>query len=404
MTLDGIGGRLVLQPGTQPALLCERPMIGPTLLKRLTEGRRAVLVPDVLAAVFTLCAQAQRGTARRAVRAAMGLQDTPEEVRAEARRHALRVMREQLQRLALDWPALMDVTPQPNPFVVPGSTSQSAATNWLRSAPVLQLPDVGAWPFARNGAAELQALNDIAQAMPSWLVRQLFGIPLRHWLDAWHAAPSDWLSQWASNHTHPVTQGLAAVREVAQAVAWPCRALAPLEAPADDMRALAAAVAHYPHFAERPMWRGGCAETGPWTRHGARHDRARQPLSLWERLGSRLADIAQLALNQAAPQADSPLALGALTLTPCEGIAWTEMSRGLLIHWVRLHDGALDVDTARVQRYHVVAPTEWNFHPEGAFAQWLAAQSGCDRAAIRLAAGALDPCLAFHIEKAVNHA
>ena len=45
------------------------------------------------------------------------------------------------------------------------------------------------------------------------------------------------------------------------------------------------------------------------------------------------------------------------------------MARGLLVHSVQLDGPGLD---ARVLACRVVAPTEWNFHPQGAVAQVLA--------------------------------
>jgi coenzyme F420-reducing hydrogenase alpha subunit len=97
-----------------------------------------------------------------------------------------------------------------------------------------------------------------------------------------------------------------------------------------------------------------------------------------------------------APAHAGPLACGALALAPGEGIAWTEMSRGLLMHWVRLEEGARQPDTARVALYRVLAPTEWNFHPRGALGLALAA-GRLDAAAARLAALALDPCIRFDV-------
>jgi hypothetical protein len=77
------------------------------------------------------------------------------------------------------------------------------------------------------------------------------------------------------------------------------------------------------------------------------------------------------------------------------------MSRGLLVHWVQLEGGDPDPAVSRAQRVHVLAPTEWNFHADGAFARWLAAcRSEVDGPAVRLAAMALDPCLAFTIAHA----
>ena len=57
---------------------------------------------------------------------------------------------------------------------------------------------------------------------------------------------------------------------------------------------------------------------------------------------------------------------GALPLADGEAIAWTEMARGLLVHWVRLEDSP---SGPRVADCRVLAPTEWNFHPRGVLAQ-----------------------------------
>ena len=119
-------------------------------------------------------------------------------------------------------------------------------------------------------------------------------------------------------------------------------------------------------------------------------------LSLWHRLGARLADLVHLALGDG-------LACGACTLGPGEGIAWTEMSRGLLVHWVRLEDGPQAPDTARAAAYRVLAPTEWNFHPHGALAEALRSRR-LHAAQARLAAAALDPCIRFDIAEEPAHA
>ena len=68
-------------------------------------------------------------------------------------------------------------------------------------------------------------------------------------------------------------------------------------------------------------------------------------------------------------------AFGALTLGRGEGIAWSEMSHGLLVHWVRLQAGETDPATAPAERDHVLAPTEWNFHPDGALSRAIGEQA-----------------------------
>jgi hypothetical protein len=372
LNADAVIGRLVLHPGATPSVTCERPMVGAALLGRLTEGRRAVLLPDLLASVFTLCGDAQRSTARRAVKAALGRADSAIDTARDSHAIALHLAREHLQRFALDLPTLAPAG------VAPG-------VGWLRDAPVMALPAI-------TGGPGEQALQDCAAALPGWLQRRLFGMPVTEWLEAWHAERGAWLARWSARHDHPVAHWLAAVRDDAQAVAWPCRALDLIGEGAPAWHELGAAIAADPRFVERPHWHGASAETGPWTRHG----RIEPVLTAWDRLGARLADLAHAA-SGALP------AIGALTLAGGEGLAWTEMSRGLLVHWVRLESGDTDADTARAERYHVLAPTEWNFHPDGAFARALASHA-IDARRIALAAAALDPCLAFKIEAEAQHA
>jgi coenzyme F420-reducing hydrogenase alpha subunit len=76
-----------------------------------------------------------------------------------------------------------------------------------------------------------------------------------------------------------------------------------------------------------------------------------------------------------------------------EGLAQVEAARGVLVHWLRLEGGS-------VAGHRILAPTEWNFHPQGALAQGLAglpAGSGLAGLA-RLLVDAVDPCVACHVE------
>ena len=365
MSVEHLAGRLLLCPQGAPAVVCERPMVGAALLGRLTAGRRAVLLPDLLAGVFSLCADAQRSTARRAVKAALGFADGDADAARDRLALTAHVACEHLQRFALDLPA---------------HTGAGGDVGWMRDAPVTALPSI------TTGPGE-QALRHALQALPGWLERRLFGQGCAEWLAGWQAEGGAWLARWCACGGHPVTRWLAQVQADAHAAAWHCRALDLLDDPQEGMREVAEALRESPGYGERPLWQGEPAETGPWTRQGADEG----VYTAWDRLGARLAELAALASGQ-------PLALGALTLAGGEGIAWTEMSRGLLVHWVRLAPGSGE---PTVQDCRVLAPTEWNFHPEGLFARWLA---GAPRApaTVRLAAAALDPCIAFTVQGAGN--
>lgn len=341
--LHDLAGRLWLQPGAATPVRCERPMVGATMMRRLAEGRPARLLPDLLAAVFTLGATAQRSTARRAVRAALGGLD--DEATAARDREALRraALADHLQRFALDLPALAPVA------------GAGPAPAWLRALP----PQPGAEALARG----------------------LLGGPAAAWLQRWQAEGGAWLARWAAGSPHPVARWLAGVQGAARAARWESPALPVAREAATTMPVLAARLAAEPNFAETPTWAGQPAETGPWTTGPG------PAADAWDRLGARLAEAVALA-DGAQPVA------GALPLAPGEGIAWSGMARGLLVHWVRLDDPA--AEHARAAAYRVLAPTEWNFHPQGGFGSALRA-GRIAPAHTALAAAALDPCLRFEV-------
>jgi Ni,Fe-hydrogenase I large subunit len=116
-------------------------------------------------------------------------------------------------------------------------------------------------------------------------------------------------------------------------------------------------------------------------------------------MAARLVELAALLVELAGGPDDDAASPGihAFAPAPGEGLAAVQTARGLLLHRARVAHG-------RVAGYQVVAPTEWNFHPEGPLARGLAGLEADGDAALercaRLAAQALDPCVACRIEVA----
>jgi coenzyme F420-reducing hydrogenase alpha subunit len=76
------------------------------------------------------------------------------------------------------------------------------------------------------------------------------------------------------------------------------------------------------------------------------------------------------------------------------GLGAAEAARGRLVHAVEVADGL-------VRRYRILAPTEWNFHPEGAAARGLAQIANSAPAQrewlARLFITAVDPCVGYDL-------
>jgi hypothetical protein len=379
-TADAAGGCLIAQPGRpRPNLRSSRR----AWAHHVAAGQPASALPRRLAALYALCGGAHRVTAEAALAAACGREG---DAGALARRQAdlrLDTLREHVRRLWLDWPRAWTSTGAEGLAAL-----DDAGLAALRACPVLRADAQDAAP---------------GSALAAWVAEHVIDHDPRDWLDRWTADPAAWLSEWSARGATRAARALAACRHDASTLSV---SPVPLHAHAHDgeMARLARHLRDDEGFSMAPLWRGHCAETGPWTRLSdplARLDGTPARLgTVWLRLGARVADLVRGVL---ARDGQPWLAQGALALAPGEAIAWSEMARGLLIHWVRLDPAEAQDATAdpRVEACRVIAPTEWNFHPHGAVAQVLATLPPTVRPCrVHLLAAAFDPCVGLEVERA----
>lgn len=147
-------------------------------------------------------------------------------------------------------------------------------------------------------------------------------------------------------------------------------------------------------FLARPDSQGRIYETGPMARMGGGD--LRRP-GLCDRFQARIEEmqaslrlLAELghSLEQAGPGCFEPVS--------GQGLAVVEATRGMLAHRVELVDGVIG-------RYQILAPTEWNFHPQGVVSRALLGAPAADvEFALKAFVMALDPCVPFDL--AVSHA
>lgn len=354
---DPLAGQYTLRPGHKPAIRGQRPILADGQWARLLRGKPVQALAPTLASVFTLCAHAHRHCAQSALNAALGHNDVPRHSDALL---CLETTRDHLRAIALEWPQrLLGQTPPD--------------LHWLSHCPV---------PLASASAPSPEAARERLQALARWLADSVLQQPLESWLA--QCQDPDRFLQWCQEQAGrlPPARALAAARALHALPALPLRVLAP--GTEHGMRALAHAMWHQPGFCEQPTWDGACAETGPWARwrHTPPHT-----VSAWSRLAARWVEVVHMAHHATQAPPAPLLAHGALALGPGQGMAWCEMARGLLVH-------TLALDGQTVQDYRVLAPTEWNFHPDGSLGQALQALNPQDSAPAQLLAAAFDPCVA----------
>ena len=348
----------------------ERPSVAP----RLLPGRRADEAPGLLASLFAICGRSQSIAASAAIEAARNTQGAEGSRAERERRIAAETLQEAAWRFLVDYPRLLGREPH-------------AAE--LAEGRRLLAPLLGEAPGVAGGEA--------LAAVQAWAGRAIFGMPAEAFLAqedvedllAWgRAAPTAVAAECSSWLADEPSLGASSV------------ALLP---PGDDgwvCREIAASLDADPAFEGSPVRHGSPCETGALARMES-HPLVASALARWgrgtgARLAARLTEAASLVAGLGR---EGPPRHGARRLEGASAIAWVETARGLLVHRVAL-------DGERIASWRIVAPTEWNFHPQGAFASGalgLVAGSGdgLRDKAVRLAAS-LDPCVALRCE--VGHA
>lgn len=339
--------------------------------------------------LFSLCGRAQ---AVAGLGAAEGALEVPAgEAALRARRWLVmsEAVQEYLWRLLIDLPRLFDL-----PAAAEALAKVRAA---IRASWVPVIGD-GRWtrPGEETCEPDRALCDEAAGAVADCLEREVFGCPLEAWR---HIADSAAFDGWLRGCTTPV--GKALWRIAAQP--FPASEV-PACLPAAGHRGwvgeIVGALAGEAGFASAPVWRGMNCETGALARNRD------HPLieSLVEaggdprllRLAARLVALEQLARRLTdvdAGESDGG-GFGGASAGGASGYGWVETARGLLMHHVALED-------ERVRSYQVLAPTEWNFHPEGPLKRELAQLDAADETALRRQAEvsvlALDPCVAYEV-------
>lgn len=352
------------QPARVVAVTNTRPRAAQVLV-----GRSVAEALKLVPALFSVCGRAQ-GTAAIAACAAAGANDlTRAEGWMEERAVAAETAQEHLWRLMLDWPALFGHDVRRERFSNLYRRLAQITTRDARAAFDLggELLDLVAVELL---GGFFQAIRE-PQGLGEFVERSRRGGSLG-------AALGDLIEMGSSTSE-------------AEAVA-----LLPARSAATWAQSLSAVPDA--DYCTTPTLDGVACETGVLARH-TRSQLVRMLVQRGHRIAARLfaraVDLADCGSRMRHPLApDMPLLVDAAPLGDGGGLACVETARGLLMHAVRLEDG-------KIADYAIVAPTEWNFHPEGPFAceagGWTAATRDAAELRLKALVLALDPCVEYQI-------
>lgn len=356
----------------------------PLTITRQFSGQRPKDVVRTVSLLFATCRAAQAIASAEAFESALGLAppESTKKVRAllvlaeAAREHALRIM--------MDWPQFLRAPEEPQ---APRLQRLMHIDRDLRHSLDRAFAIGGTCAYRRDDAkaaiAKLSALLEQAifgEDLDRWQAKSSLQ-ELEQWARAGQTLPQRLLCQLFDDDLS--TAGSAQITTL------------PLLDPASLAERIFAEDAE--QFIAQPDWEGLPRETSPLTR-SADHPlvgalktdkgfglvaRLVACLSELSRIPAQLLDILDT-LDEGTLLKDQPVRASGV------GVGQVEAARGRLVH-------AVELAGEHVRRYRILAPTEWNFHPEGAAARSLAriAEHGGEHCAdvARLFVTAVDPCV-----------
>lgn len=356
----------------------------PLQASRLTIGKPLQGAVDTMPLLFSICGRAQGVAAVMAAEAALGIEVTALLHAARMRLVTGEAIQEHIWRILLDWPRLMAMQAHMQPM-----TKLCVGISQM-AKPLLT---AGGWKTidGRLDAGHDDAWASFSRLLKDFLRGEIFGCDPEQWLEL---DTREKLEAWYENTDTPAAQILHKLAQCARFGA--CKVTTMPSPDGQWLQEIAKAMCEDPAFPYQPDWRGAALETGVLARQ--RQHPLLQALmgtegnSVFVRTVARLVELSRLA--GATPADGTGNWAGHHPLGNGMGIAWVETARGLLMHCVA-------GDGGRVLDYRVVAPTEWNFHANGALVQGLRGMA----AASTTAAGSkaewlvqsLDPCVAYEI-------
>jgi len=368
----------------------------PVHAARILLGKTPQQALDIIPLLFNICGTAQSHAALNAIESA--LESSPPGQAAHADELARRLLvnietcKEHMLRLFLDWPSLFYL--EHNNDQLPWLSSLVAH---FRNA---LYRDGQAFTLDRQLQPQIDTLDRLLAELDDYLQQHVFGITPDDWLDS--ITDIGGLHDWALHGDTIAARSIATICDKGWASQGlsDCALLPPMSA--QQLQQLFDDAAE--DFIAAPRWQGRCHETSPLSRQfdqpliQALHQEFDNTLiTRWLARLVELASIPRQLQHIRRQLTDAPadaLRQGEIAHHTCGGLSQVEAARGRLIHRVQIEDDL-------ISRYQILAPTEWNFHPQGLVRQSLDSISVGDRNGLgtlaHIVINAIDPCVGYEL-------
>ncbi len=356
---------------TTVTITSSRPLHASQLLVGKSPEQALKIVP----LLFNICGTAQSYNAFRVLNNKKNYKNSAQQILV-----LTETLKEHLLRIFLDAPQLLNIKASDVNLSFVAQLVKQMQASILGGQPIFD--------FENNATiqqAETQALID---EIETFLEKHIFGMPINQWqqISTYHT-----LIEWSKKQQSIATKAINTIinndwssQAAISLQPLPALSVKELEIELDNDNAK--------HFIAQPRWQQKTYETTPLTRQ--RNNRLIKDLKekhgngLLTRWLARLVEISLLPL-----QIRTLLANKSAT-TESSQIAQIEAARGRLIH------RAVVVNN-KVKTYQIVAPTEWNFHPNGIVVESLRNIKTKTNSEYQKIAhcviNAIDPCVGYEL-------
>jgi Ni,Fe-hydrogenase I large subunit len=364
----------------------------PLQLTHLFEGKTVQELLNMVPLLYSVCATAQASAAAQACRQAMSINRNARVELTEEMLVTVETAREHLWRILIDWSNFANIAVD--------RLLVASVANLLPSAKHACFKESDLFTLRPNLMVDQEKLSSVIEQIGKTAGDAIFSVPPVDW---YGLASIEDFEAWLEKTTTPTSTLLRRIMDE-QSAHMADGGAHPL--PAIDLQAISLRLAQEDadQFVATPDWNGAVCETTPLTRMMT-HPLLQQFSKLYgfgllTRLVARLLELASIpaklqqqlqALIQDPVDVDNTLSVMATD----EGMGQVEAARGRLIHRAVVREGV-------IAGYQIVAPTEWNFHPQGVVARGLQTLPAQELDVLKqhadLFINAVDPCVGYRLE------
>ncbi len=362
----------------------------PLRASKIFIGKSPEQVLSIIPMLYSICGVAQSRAALTAIEQNLSLSSTASLETARDMLVLVENAKEHLFRILTDWPRLFNLERNNNNLAYLGHL-----VNDFKFA-LFQKGD--AFSLKSKLTVDIKKTDDLINELDQYLEKHIFGKAAKKWLEIKNIHD---LHNWAQQCDCITAKSISTICDqgwASQGVT-DCQQLPFL----DEAYLLKQFnTQHSENFIAQPQLQGHCYETTTLTRQFD------QPLiqslfkefhnTLITRWVARLVELANIpeqlrTMRQLLSKTASTDSTS--NITKLQGVAQIEAARGRLIHRVNIEQGI-------ISNYQILAPTEWNFHPQGLVAKSLGNLTSKHKdndieQLAHLIINSIDPCVGYKL-------